>query len=169
MIEEWKDVVGFEGRYKVSSFGKVKSLKYEGHDGEKELKQSTDRLGYKVVYLYDNSGKRKFKLVHRLVAQAFIENPNNYGEVNHIDGNPSNNEICNLEWCNRSQNIVHASKVLGRKMGVRKRVMCIETGEVYESEQDAVKAKGLHRNAISCVLGEKHQSKTTGGFHWRFI
>jgi len=169
MKEEWKDVIGFEGRYQVSNLGKVKSMRYEGHKGERELKQSTDKLGYKLVYLYDITGKRRFKLVHRLVAQAFVNNVNNYREVNHLDGNKTNNKADNLEWCSHSQNIIHASKVLRRKMGTRKRVMCIETGEVYESGHDAARAKGMCKNAISCVLGKKHQSETAGGFHWKFV
>lgn len=171
MKEEWRPVVGFEDKYIVSNFGAVKSLRYEGHAGEKELRQATDskRLGYKSVYLYDKQAKRCFKSVHQLVASAFIPNPNGYREVNHIDGDPSNNRVDNLEWCNRSQNIIHASKVLNKKMGTRKKVLCIETGEIFESGAEAARAKGLHKNAIPCVLGPHHQSKTTGGYHWKYI
>lgn len=164
-------MVGFEGKYLVSNFGAVKSLRYEGHAGERELCQATDskKLGYKSVCLYNKQTKRCFKSVHQLVALAFIPNPNGYREVNHIDGDPSNNRVDNLEWCDRSQNITHASKVLNRKMGTRKKVLCVETGEIFESGAEAARAKGLHKNAIPCVLGPRHQSKTTGGYHWKYI
>ena len=115
-MEYWKDIKNYEGLYKVSNTGKIKSLKrVSTHNGsysrtilvkEKELKQSITKCGYHAVTLYKN-GIRKFKTVHRLVAQEFILNPNNYKEVNHIDLNKSNNNTNNLEWCNREQNINH--------------------------------------------------------------
>lgn len=115
-MEYWKDIKNYEGLYKVSNTGKIKSLKrVSTHNGsysgtilvkEKELKQSINKYGYHTVTLYKN-GIRKFKTVHRLVAQEFILNPNNYKEVNHIDLNKSNNNTNNLEWCNREQNINH--------------------------------------------------------------
>lgn len=173
MKEDWRPVVGFEGKYLVSNFGAVKSLRYEGHAVERELCQATDSkgLGYKSVYLYSKQAKRCFKLVHQLVASAFIPNPNGYREVNHIDGDPSNNRVDNLEWCTRSQNILHASKVLKKPMARKfsKKVLCIETGEIFESGHAAAKAKGLCRHSISCVLGPKAKSKTAGGYHWKYI
>lgn len=115
-MEEWKDVLGFEGLYLVSNTGKVKSLSRKSSNSgsysgfvmvrEKELKQTTNRLGYKTITLFKD-GSRHFKIVHRIVAEAFIENPNNYQEVNHKDLDKSNNNVSNLEWCNRSMNINH--------------------------------------------------------------
>lgn len=113
-MEIWKEVKGFEGYYEVSNFGNVKSLNRTITDkngvkyNRKEilLKQVTNRLGYKVVTLQKN-GKRYFNIVHRLVAIAFIDNPNKLKEVNHIDFDKSNNSLDNLEWCSRSYNINH--------------------------------------------------------------
>lgn len=116
-MEQWKDVIGFEGLYQVSNTGKVKSLKrkstntgsYNGFVSvkEKELKQTINRLGYHVLTLFKD-GCRHFRIVHRLVAEAFLENKNNYKEVNHKDFNKSNNHVFNLEWCDRSFNINHS-------------------------------------------------------------
>lgn len=105
MIEEWKPVVGYEGLYEVSSLGRVRSLDrfyYRLHKG-KVLSPTKDRYGYLTVTLNCN-GKSKTIKIHRLVAQAFIENPDNLPQVNHKDENPSNNNVDNLEWCTAKYN-----------------------------------------------------------------
>lgn len=99
----WKDIPGYEGKYQVSNTGEVRSLNYNGTRKSKVLKQGTDKDGYKRVHLYKN-GKNKNYLVHRLVAQAFLPNPNNYPIINHKDENPSNNYYKNLEWCTYEYN-----------------------------------------------------------------
>jgi hypothetical protein len=104
MLEAWNDVVGYEGIYKVSITGKVKSL----HGKEKYLSQSISK-GYKVVALSKN-GKAKMMKVHRLVAMAFIPNPMNKPHVNHIDSNRANAHVYNLEWCTPRENSQHALK-----------------------------------------------------------
>jgi len=99
--EIWKDVVGWEGLYQVSSFGRVKSFrKKEPH----LLSTCVGKHGYCVVLLYDSNGQRKNERVHRLVAQAFIPNPNNYPYINHKDENKTNNHVENLEWCTAEYN-----------------------------------------------------------------
>lgn len=98
--EIWLPVVGFEGLYEISNMGRVKSLKY---DKEKILKQDKNNNGYLKVCLF-KEGKRKYFQTHRLVAIAFLENPNNYPCVNHKDENPSNNCVDNLEWCDAKYN-----------------------------------------------------------------
>lgn len=101
----WKDISGYEGKYQVSNTGKVRSLNYNGTKGKMmRLKLSNNNhYGYKRVRLYKN-GKYKAYLVHRLVALAFIPNPNNYSFINHKDENPSNNYYKNLEWCTPKYN-----------------------------------------------------------------
>ncbi len=102
MTEIWKDIKDFEGLYQISNFGRVKSLKTG-----KILKQTIKENGYLQIGLYKNNKKYYF-LVHRLVTEAFIDNPNNYPQVNHISGIKSENNVDNLEWCNASQNGKHA-------------------------------------------------------------
>ena len=102
MDEIWKDVRGYEGLYHISSLGNIKSFKRckEG----KLLKPKFDKDGYREVGIRDSNGTRTFKRVHRLVAEAFINNPDNYKFINHKDNNPSNNVVENLEWCSIEYN-----------------------------------------------------------------
>ena len=105
MSEEWRPVVGYEGLYEVSSYGRVRSLDrfyYRLHKG-KVLSPTKDRYGYLTVTLNCN-GKSKTIKIHRLVAQAFIENPDNLPQVNHKDEVKSNNCVDNLEWCSAKYN-----------------------------------------------------------------
>ena len=114
MCEEWRTIKDYEGLYEISNMGRVKSLPkcaftsnpyFTGyrHTKEKILKGGTTKLGYKTVTLRKN-GKGKFIYIHRLVAEAFIPNPNDLPEVNHKDENPANNCVDNLEWCTHIYN-----------------------------------------------------------------
>ena len=103
MVEKWKDIVGYEGRYKASNIGNVISLNYLHTGKQKELKQAVLTSGYCAVNLCKN-GKSKLYSVHRLVATAFLPNPNKYKEVNHINENTKDNRVENLEWCDRLYN-----------------------------------------------------------------
>lgn len=99
--EEWKDVIGFEGLYQVSSLGRVKSFrKNKPHI----LANCVGKHGYCVVILHNGKGLRKNERVHRLVAESFIPNPNNFPYVNHKDENKTNNKVSNLEWCTSKYN-----------------------------------------------------------------
>lgn len=115
--EVWKDIEGYEGLYQVSSYGRVKSLakKLTRRDGidvnykERVLKPYNCDGGYQVVALYKNNDRTQV-LVHRLVAQSFLDNPENKPEVNHIDFNTANNNLFNLEWTTRQENIRHSQR-----------------------------------------------------------
>lgn len=108
MIEIWKDIKGYEGLYQISNCGNVKSLKTN-----KNLYLS-DSKGYQRVGLY--KGKRIMYAVHRLVAETFIPNPNNYPCVNHKDYNKKNNNVTNLEWCNHKYNNNYGSHWVKKDM-----------------------------------------------------
>lgn len=109
--DDWKDIKGFEGLYKINSNGDIKSLSriVKCKDGtlkpikERIVKVGNNGSGYLFVYLWKNNISHRY-YVHRLVAETFIENPNNLLEVNHIDNNKANNNVDNLEWCNRLWN-----------------------------------------------------------------
>lgn len=105
--EEWKDIKDYEGLYQVSNYGRIKSFKYKKTRILKASAISTER--YFVLTLSKNNIKR-YTTVHRLVAQMFIPNPNNYSIINHKDCNKHNNHANNLEWCTISYNMLHAIK-----------------------------------------------------------
>lgn len=124
MQEIWKEIKDYPN-YQVSNLGRVKTLKYYSnihkkyYDRELILKEKDNKYGYKFISLgCGKRGERKNIAIHRLVAQAFIPNPNNYKEVNHIDGNKSNNKVNNLEWCTRQENVLHSYK-LGLKKPIQ--------------------------------------------------
>lgn len=117
MQEVWRDIKGYEGLYQVSNLGQVKRLGNDRQMREKTLKERKGKSGYLQVLLCKN-GKYKAKYVHRLVALAFIPNPNNHKEINHIDENKANNNFKNLEWCNHKYNCNYGTRNLrltGRK------------------------------------------------------
>ena len=110
VLEIWRDIRGYEGIYQVSNLGRVKSLRF---DREIILRPRTVRGGYKNVCLCLN-GNDSTRQVHRLVAEAFLPNPNNLPQVDHLDNNPSNNCVENLEWVTNSENMKRAYQ-RGRK------------------------------------------------------
>lgn len=101
--EIWDYIPGYEGKYKVSTWGRVIKIR-EGRE-PLELKQTLKDSGYLSVHLQENSGKYNYYSVHRLVAYAFIPNPYNYSQINHINENKQDNMVENLEWCSASHNI----------------------------------------------------------------
>ena len=163
--EIWKDIKGYEGKYKVSNMGRVKSLNYNKTGKEGILKPKKDRYGYLQVHL-SKDRKAKMYLVHRLVASAFLENPMGYTEVNHKDENKQNNYIENLEWCDRSHNINHGT----RNQKISKPVIAIDkrTGLILEfvSVHEAERETGIaSSNITNCCKGKLN---SCGGFYWMY-
>lgn len=110
-MEEWKDIAGFEGMYQVSNMGQVRSLDRFDDRGRhlkgRVLAQSINTSGY-LSFNPSIDGKANLKYTHRFVALAFIPNPDNLPQVNHMDGNKHNNHVSNLEWVTQKENINHA-------------------------------------------------------------
>lgn len=170
MEEIWKDIESFEGLYKISNFGKIKSLERKVKNGnntfriQKEhlikLTPNLERHGYVYCMLYKDN-KSYSRQVHRLVAKTFIPNPNNLPQVNHIDGNKENNSINNLEWCTDIENKKHAWKTgLTNAEHRKQKIKCIETGEVFESVVKCSEIMNLDRRSIFRQLkGERKHVK----------
>lgn len=173
MQEFWKDIDGFPD-YQVSNLGNVKSLerkvkKWNGYRtvNERILKAKIDRGGYQMVGLC-SYGKHKNMLVHRLVACAFLPNPDNLPQVNHIDENKLNNNVSNLEWCTREYNNNYGSRTQRAAKANSKSVKCLETGIVYPSAKDVERQLGFSQCDISrCCNGKRY--KTVGGYHWKYV
>lgn len=164
--EIWRDVQGYEGKYLVSNIGRVKALPFDGPGKRnKEVIRwfSTDRCGYHRLNLA-NKGKKQNFFVHRLVAVAFIPNPENKPFVNHIDGDKFNNHYSNLEWVSSHENNLHVCRVLKKRV---KPVMsiCLESGD--ETEYPSFKAAhdlGFNRSSIAkCIAGKLESHR---GFKW---
>lgn len=188
MEEIWKDIKGYEGKYQVSNLGRVKSLKRYKRYGntiklyEDIILKQGKVYNYSIVNLCKNKTIKNFR-VHRLVAQAFIPNPQNKQQVNHIDGNRQNNNVKNLEWCTSKENITHSYKKLNRqpnkpwlnKFGKEnpnsKIVYQINKStndiiSVFYGISEAYRKTGVNRASIYRVCNKK--AKTAGGFIWRY-
>ena len=163
--EVWRDVVGYEGLYVVSNLGNVRSLpKRARHREELEMTKRVGSGGYLYVHLR-KSGKGNRRLVHRLVAEAFIENNLNKPQVNHIDGNKLNNVVENLEWVTPSENQLHAYRVLNR---TRKRdhsprptkrkftkEQILEIRSSSKSQSELAREYETAQNVIWCIVHRK--------------
>lgn len=189
MNEVWKPVIGYEGHYEVSNFGNIKSIfrllvdvnnktyrKYE-----LILKPSINKYGYLQVGLSINN-KLKSYTVHRLVAEAFIDNPFNKPTVNHKDGNKLNNFVSNLEWATKSEQAVHSLDMglrtipnswngkFGGDHGASKKVLQLDLNNnlicEYDSIIDASNYIGIHPSGITKVC--KGKGKSAGGFKWKY-
>ena len=165
MEEIWKDIEGYEGLYQVSNLGNVKSLNYKRSGREKILNPDKSETGYLYVQLYKNKESKHFR-VHRLVANTFIENTNNYPYVNHIDECKSNNNISNLEWCTPKYNINHGSCIKRRAEKKRKQIYCLENDTMYKSISECGRKLHLSIGNISSVLNKRR--KQTKGYTFRY-
>lgn len=174
MEEIWKDVVGYEGLYQVSNKGRVKSLSRHREVGwanyiskERIIKPATHRQGYKYVCLHKNGNKKIFK-IHRLVAIAFIPNPNGFNCINHKDENPSNNNLENLEWCNHSYNNRYGMRCEKFRKSMGKVVLQFTKNGDFLKEwicmRVAQRETGIRNIDVVC-RGER---KTAGGYIWKY-
>ncbi len=177
-VIEFRPVAGFEGLYEISNTGIVKSCRRivpRGH-GYREIKESLiaikdDSHGYLIVNLWKNN-KLYHRKVHRLVAEAFIPNPNNYSDVNHIDENKYNNNASNLEWISHINNINYGTRNKRANISKSKKVgqfdkISNELITTYINAYVAEEKTGICETNISlCCLGKR---KSAGGYKWNFI
>lgn len=165
--EIWKPIKGYEGLYEVSSFGRVKSHRQK--KGDAIRKCAVNSKGYYQLILMCKTHMEKTITVHRLVAQAFIPNPDNKPYVNHKDGNKLNNAVSNLEWCTARENSVHAIQT---GLANSNRGVCAYNAEgELVAEFDSIAGAALllqkgHATAISHCLSGK--SKTAFGYKWAY-
>lgn len=163
-MEQWKDIDGFDGKYQISNLGNVRSFSKWKNGGL--LKKGKTTTGYYVVNLVVD-GRRKIvkKVIHRLVATHFLENPNNYSEVNHKDGNKLNNNVDNLEWVSRSGNMRHAYEhgLIPRRFGkLRSNAKTViqknkngDIVKIWGSVADIHRETGYSTNSIVCCCNKK--------------
>lgn len=174
--EIWQQIKGFEGFYSVSNKGNVKHDKTTKRIGtgnyareEHFIKHRINNKGYAIVDLYKGN-KRSQLLVHRLVAIAFLDNPNNYKVVNHKDENPLNNSVENLEWCTQKYNMNYGTCPTRIGNANSKSVLQLDkNGLVIKKFNSIIEAKrqtGISYGYISDVLHGRR--KTAGGFVWQY-
>lgn len=173
VTEEWKDVKGYEGIYQISSYGRVKSTRRRGSQGG-ILKLSLDKknTGYFKIRLCKSNHYKSF-FIHRLVAQAFIANPNNYPQVNHKDENRQNNNVDNLEWCTNKYNSNYGNHSWrnGRAQRENLKWVCQYSTNnkfiaKYKTAEEAAKAVNGFASNISKVA---HGSINTAyGYKWKY-
>lgn len=184
--EEWKEIPGYQGLYEISNLGRVKSLertivyppsKFYPNGRTRVLKEKfltpcVDGKGYQFVQLFIN-GKFRSKKVHRLVAEAFIPNINNFEQVNHKDENKKNNSVDNLEWCTLIYNVNYGTgkyrKTLKRRIPVMQYDLDGNFIREYESATAATKVLGIKQgNARTILQTCRGEYKRMFGYIWKF-
>lgn len=178
VIEEFKPILNYEGLYEVSNFGRIKSCTREVKSGsgfrvmqEHFITQKDDGNGYLIVNLWKDNKLKHYK-VHRLVASAFISNPNGLRDVNHKDENKYNNNVENLEWTSHKANINYGthnersvnsrSKAVGQYDKITKELLA-----TYKNAYIAEEITGINESSISKCC--RNIRKYAGGYSWKFI
>lgn len=180
--EEWRDVVG-NSRYAVSSFGRVVSYSYVYRVGNRVCHKKPKLMkifykkdeGYAMIGLYEQTQVRKCKNVHRLVAEAFLPNPNNYNYVNHKDENPSNNHVENLEWCTQQYNCNYKNhnRKLGDSLKInshKRKVVWLSVNNEYLGTFNSIKeASETSKASPTCIRDCcRKPGKILCGYKWAY-
>lgn len=184
--EVWKDIQGYEGRYQISTCGRVKSLshvRYLGTSGYKRFKEKMlapvyNQKGYARVGLKDKNHHQRTLSIHRLVAEAFIPNPDNLPQVNHKDENKSNNNVENLEWTSCKDNVNYGTGVKRRSITQRYTEPNMKTVYQYTKDGDFIRSyistaeagriTGFERSGISCACRNKKRFEFYKGYKWSY-
>lgn len=177
MEEEWRDIPGYEGFYQASTLGRIKRTRHKVwngygwyYHGGNILKPHVINTGRECVGLSKN-GEVKRYFVHRLIMVTFVGEPSTKMQVNHLDGNPLNNKLDNLEWCDQSRNELHKIYDLKHTEGALvhkpREVVCVETSVVYPSLADACRKTGLAMHILFNRL--KTGKKDPNGNSWKYV
>lgn len=156
-----KDIKNYEGLYAITSCGKVWSYR-----NQRFLKPETTERGYLRVALCRDGTTKHYK-IHRLVAEAYIPNPEGKPQVNHIDEVKTNNYVNNLEWATAKENNNHGTRSERSGKNRQKVVYCVELDKTFESQGLAALATGIAQPSISLACNGRQ--KTAGGYHWKFV
>ena len=155
-----KDIKNYEGLYAVTEDGRVWSYR------SNKFMTPAQNNGYLFVNLYKEH-KLKKAYIHRLVAEAYLPNPNNYLEVNHVDENKDNNALSNLEWCTRQYNNSYGTRNERISKALGKSVLCVELDRVFRSVTEAAKQLNINRsNIFRAIRGDREKAY---GYHWRYV
>lgn len=160
-MNELKDILNYEGLYAITTEGQV-----WGYKRKHFLKPCKDKGGYSFVNL-SKDGKYKTFYIHRLVAEAYLPNPEGLPQVGHKDGSRDNNDISNLYWTDAKENSNESIRVKRLSEAQGKPVFCIELNKEFKSGKEAAEQLNLNRGNLSSCLKGKQQ--TCGGFHWKYI
>jgi hypothetical protein len=164
MMELWKEIQGFE-RYSVSTLGRVRN------NENATIRKGTLNNGYWAVTFGVGTKKKKNFRVHRLMAQAFIPNPNNLPQVNHIDGIKTNNILSNLEWCTPSYNLIHANKMGNHnpKRGEESGVAILTEELVLQIKKELASGKSAYAIAKRLGIGQGSIYGIKYGKSWTWL
>lgn len=175
-MEIWKDIEGFEGLYQVSNLGNVKSLNYRRMGYSQNLTPKTNIDGYLWVEL-SHLDNIKHELIHRLVAKAFIQNPNNYNFVNHKDEDKANNCVDNLEWCTHRYNVAYSLRLHPQRTRCRKPYKWLKRVRQIDKNSGIVIREYACLNEVKKILGKNDygirqcclgKRQTAYGYKWEF-
>lgn len=168
-MEIWEEVYGFDSLYEISNLGRLRTKHHGARGYQKEYRYIEPRdngKGYLCFNLKSNH-TQKTVYVHRLVANAFVANPNKHTEINHKDENKRNNSADNLEWCSHINNCNYGTRNERAKAKRTRKIICNETGVIYNSVEQAAEIMGVGKTAISnCLHG---RTKTCAGYTWRLV
>ena len=173
--EIWKDIKGYEGIYQVSNLGRVKRLNKQiiRKNGrvqtfkEKIMKPYDNQNGYLKINLHKN--KRLYSIyIHKLVAEQFISNPNNYKEINHKDENKYNNIANNLEWCNHKYNCNYGTKIERQTSKKSKKVVQYDKKMNYLKTYNSIKEAQKECKCFNISQCCQGKLKSSGGYIWKY-